>query len=65
MPQSVLNMHGTEGLSCGYDGGSPVAAEEYNDEFRSTGAIKRVMADLSGELIQDGEGALKLATAQQ
>ena len=42
LPHSVLNLYGTEGLSCGYDGGSPVAAEEYTDEFRFTGTIKHV-----------------------
>ena len=52
MPHSVLTMYGTEGLSCGYDGGSPVAAAEYADEFRFTGTIKRVTIDLSGELIR-------------
>ena len=65
MPHSVLNMYGTEGLSCGYDGGSPVAAEEYTDEFRFTGTIKRVTIDLSGELIQDSEMDMMIAMKRQ
>ena len=65
MPHSVLNMYGTEGLSCGYDGGSPIAAEEYTDEFAFTGKIKRVTIDLSGELIQDSEAEMKIAMARQ
>ena len=31
MPYSVLNMFGTQGLTCGYDGGEPAAPEEYSD----------------------------------
>jgi hypothetical protein len=65
MPHSVLAMYGTEGLSCGYDGGSPVAAEEYTDEFRFTGIIKRVTIDLSGELIQDSEMDMMIAMKRQ
>ena len=65
MPHSVLAMYGTEGLSCGYDGGSPVAAEEYTDEFRFTGTIKRVTIDLSGELIQDSEMDMMIAMKRQ
>jgi hypothetical protein len=65
MPNSVLNLYGTEGLSCGYDSGSPIAPEEYTDEFRFTGTIKRVTVDLSGELIQDSEAEMKIAMARQ
>jgi hypothetical protein len=65
MPYSILNMWGTEGLTCGYDGGDRVAAEEYGDEFRFTGTIKRVTLDLSGELIPDSEADMKIAMARQ
>jgi arylsulfatase len=58
-------MFGTEGLTCGYDGGSPVAPEEYSDEFRFTGTIERVTIDLSGELIQDSEAEMKIAMTRQ
>ena len=65
MPHSILIIFGTEGLTCGYDGGDHVAAEEYGDEFRFTGTIKRVTIDLSGELIQDSEADMKIAMARQ
>ena len=65
MPHSILVIFGTEGLTCGYDGGAPVAAEEYSDEFRFTGTIKRVTLDLSGELIPDTEADMKIAMARQ
>jgi arylsulfatase A-like enzyme len=65
MPHSILVIFGTEGLTCGYDGGAPVAAEEYSDEFRFTGTIKRVTLDLSGELIPDTEADVKIAMARQ
>ncbi len=65
MPFSMLIIFGTEGLTCGYDGGDHVAAEEYNDEFRFTGTIKRVTLDLSGELIEDSETDMKIAMMRQ
>ena len=65
MPHSVPNMFGTEGLTCGYDGGAPVAPEEYSGEFRFTGTIERVTLDLSGELIQDSEAEMKIAMTRQ
>jgi arylsulfatase len=65
MPHSVPNLFGTEGLTCGYDGGAPVAPEEYSGEFRFTGTIERVTLDLSGELIQDSEAEMKIAMTRQ
>ena len=65
MPFSVLNMFGTQGMTCGYDGGEPAAPEEYSDAFPFTGTIKRVTLDLSGELIPDTEAELKIAMARQ
>ncbi len=65
MPHSVPNMFGTEGLTCGYDGGAPVAPEEYSGEFPFTGTIERVTLDLSGELIQDSEAEMKIAMTRQ
>jgi arylsulfatase len=46
MRHSVLNMYGTEDLSCGYDAGSPIASEEYTDEFCLTGTIRCVTVEL-------------------
>ena len=65
MPHSVLNLYGTEGLTCGYDGGDHVAKEEYSDAFAFTGTINRVTLDLSGELIEDSEADMKIAMARQ
>ena len=65
MPYSVLNTYGTEGLTCGYDGGDRVAPEAYRDAFAFTGTITRVTLDLSGELIQDSEADMKIAMARQ
>ena len=65
MPYSILRMWGTEGLTCGYDGGDRVAPDYYGDAFRFTGTIKRVTMDLSGELIPDTEADMKIAMAWQ
>jgi arylsulfatase A-like enzyme len=65
MPHSMLIMWGTEGLSCGYDAGDLVAREEYSDEFRFTGTIKRVTVDMSGELIEDSEADMRIVMARQ
>ncbi|MDQ7823682.1 MAG: arylsulfatase [Candidatus Eremiobacteraeota bacterium] len=65
MPHSVPTMFGTEGLTCGYDGGDCVAPEIYSDAFPFTGNIKRVTLDLSGELIPDSAADLKVAMARQ
>ena len=65
MPYSVLNMFGTQGMTCGYDGGEPAAPEEYEGTFRFTGTIQRVTVDVSGELIQDSEAELKIAMMRQ
>ncbi|MCW2523523.1 MAG: sulfatase, partial [Frankiales bacterium] len=37
MPHTVPMLFSTEGLTCGYDGGSRVAPEAYSDAFRFTG----------------------------
>ena len=65
MPFSVLRMFGTQGLTCGYDGGEPAAPEEYTGAFPFTGTIKRVTLDLSGELIPDTEADLRVAMMRQ
>jgi hypothetical protein len=65
MPLSALVIFGTQGLTCGYDGGEPAAPEEYDGTFRFTGKIKRVTVDLSGELIPDSETDMKIAMMRQ
>jgi arylsulfatase len=58
-------MFGTQGLTCGYDGGEPAAPEEYVGSFPFTGTIKRVTIDLSGDLIEDTEAELRTAMMRQ
>ena len=65
MPYSILVMFGTQGLTCGYDGGEPAGPEEYSGAFPFSGAIKRVTLDLSGELIPDSEADMKVAMMRQ
>jgi arylsulfatase len=65
MPHSVPVIFGTEGLTCGYDGGDRVASEEYGNAFTFTGVIKRVTLDLSGELFQDTAADMKITMARQ
>jgi hypothetical protein len=65
MPHSVPVIFGTEGLTCGYDGGDRVAPREYSDEFKFTGKLKRVTLDLSGGLIVDSAAHMKIAMARQ
>ncbi|HEY5138678.1 MAG TPA: hypothetical protein VIJ25_05090 [Methylococcales bacterium] len=65
MPHTVPIIFGTEGMTCGYDGGDRVAPDEYSDEFKFTGTIERVTLDLSGELIPDSATNLKIAMARQ
>lgn len=65
MPHTVPAMFGTEGLTCGRDGGSRVAPDAYSDEFAFTGTLKRVTIDTSGELIPDTENDIRIAMARQ
>ena len=65
IPFSVLNMFGTQGLTCGYDGGEPAAPESYAAPYRFTGTIKRVALDLSGDLIPDSEADMRIAMMRQ
>jgi len=53
-----------EGLSCGYDFGSP-AAGGYEPPFAFNGTIHNVTFDVSGEVIADDEAALARMMAQQ
>ena len=65
MPHTVPAMFGTEGLTCGRDGGSSVAPDSYTGAFPFTGVLERVTMDLSGELIPDSEHDMKVAMARQ
>jgi hypothetical protein len=52
-----------DGLSCGYDFGSP-AADGYEPPFAFTGTIHQVV-DVAGELISDDEAEMARLMAQQ
>ena len=65
MPHTVPNIFSTEGLTCGHDGGSRVAPDDYTDTFPFSGTIDRVTIDLSGDLIIDSETDIKVAMARQ
>lgn len=62
---SALVIFGTQALTCGYDGGEPAAPEEYDGAFQFTGIIKRITADLSGDLISDSETDMKIVMMRQ
>ena len=61
----VPNIFSTEGLTCGYDGGSRVAPDHYDDGFAFTGRLERVTIDVSGDLIADTENEIRVAMARQ
>jgi arylsulfatase len=65
MPHTVPNIFSTEGLTCGYDGGSRVVPDAYRDAFPFSGTLRRVTIDLSGDLIVDSETDMKVAMARQ
>ena len=54
-----------EGLSCGYDFGGPVLEGRYAPPFAFTGTLNTVTVDVSGDLIEDDEAALRVLMARQ
>ena len=63
-PHTTPFLFELEGLSCGYDFGSP-AAGGYEPPFAFNGTIHNVTFDVSGEVIADDEAALARMMAQQ
>jgi arylsulfatase A-like enzyme len=63
-PVTVPIVFGIEGLSCGYDFGEAVT-HQYVAPFRFTGKIRKVVTDLSGDLIEDDDAKVRLLMAQQ
>jgi arylsulfatase len=63
-PHTTPLLFELEGLSCGYDFGSP-AGDGYEPPFAFTGTIHSVTFDLSGELITDDDAELARLMAQQ
>jgi arylsulfatase A-like enzyme len=51
-------------LTCGSNPGSPVTPE-YSSPFPFTGTLHSVTVDVSGDLIDDGESAMRMAMARQ
>jgi len=52
------------GLTCGANPGSPVVPD-YRSPFRFSGTLHAVTVDLSGELISDTEGEMRMAMSRQ
>jgi arylsulfatase len=54
------------GVSVGADSGSPVMLdEEYKPPFPFTGAIKKALVDVSGDLVEDKEAQIRMYLARQ
>jgi arylsulfatase A-like enzyme len=51
-------------LTCGANPGSPVTPD-YSSPFRFTGTLHQVVVDVSGELITDTDGEMRMAMARQ
>ncbi len=54
----------TEGLSCGRDDGSGVTTD-YRAPFAFTGQLKKVVVDVSGELLEDKDAQMRAVMAHQ
>ena len=52
------------GLTCGSNPGAAVVAD-YRSPFRFTGTLHTVTVDLSGDLISDTEGEMRMAMMRQ
>lgn len=64
LPVTVPIMFNPGGLSCGANPGSPVVTD-YESPFRFSGVLYEVTVDLSGDLIIDSEGEMRMAMARQ
>ena len=54
----------TDGLTCGRDDGSTVTTD-YQGPFAFSGALEKVVVDVSGELIEDHDAKLRSTMAHQ
>lgn len=52
------------GVSVGIDSGSPVM-EDYDPPFPFTGAVKKVLLDVSGEAVEDKQAMMRMYLARQ
>jgi arylsulfatase A-like enzyme len=64
VPVTTPLFFGIEGMSCGYDAGEAVT-DEYEVPARFTGTIKRVVVDVSGELIGDTQTEIMHVLSKQ
>lgn len=65
MPVTIpLTISISEGLECGRDSCSRVSAQ-YSAPFAFTGVIHEVVVDVSGDLIEDKEAAMRSVMARQ
>jgi arylsulfatase len=65
MDVTVPLVFSAEGQTCGLDHGDSVDPEAYKPPFKFTGTIKRVTIDVSGDVIEDAEAAVRRAMAKQ
>jgi hypothetical protein len=65
VPYTTPNFYELEGMSCGYDSGTPVLADVYRSPFTFSGTVHEVVVDLAGELIEDEEATRQRLMAQQ
>ena len=52
------------GVSVGIDAGSPVMTD-YRPPFKFTGAVRKVLVDVTGEGVEDKEAQMKVYLARQ
>jgi arylsulfatase len=64
-PYTTPLMFEIEGMSCGYDFGSPVLEGRYVPPYTFTGTLHSVTVDLSGELIEDDDATVRRLLATQ
>lgn len=65
VPHTTPVFYELDGMSCGYDLGSPVLAEVYSPPFTFTGTIHSVTVDLDGDLVVDSDTEMARLMAQQ
>jgi hypothetical protein len=64
MPRTTPVIFNPGGMTCGASGGSAVVPD-YSAPFEFSGEIYNVTVDLSGDLIKDTEGEMRVAMARQ
>jgi arylsulfatase len=65
LPYTTPNRFGPVGFSCGYAAFDSVAPDRFAAPFRFTGTIRRLVIDISGDLIQHDAAELRRVMTQQ